>query len=634
MGQPLKFDGNSKFLESFASTAPPEMLLRELLQNSIEAHATKVFVEPLDLTEPNFKYCHNNYLPSVCTGLKMSVLDNGVGMNGPELQSNMLHLFRSGGHKKFVGDGGVNYGVGARAEAVAKNPYGMFIESWQNGKGYRVIVTKSPINGDYELMSNGRDDPSVVDQDIPIPQRLRDCFKGLPDTEMHGTRVTLMGVSGDHSTISGSSSIKYARKRYFRLPKNVEMRIMGADPTESEPAQIKLVISMHDSLCKESLRKPTKAVPSIPCVGSKTYACAFGDVIIHYMKRDDDILYNVADSVSSGVRTVWSGEIYESTRTVEIYRALGIVYKPLEWAIFIELPSHAFCTKMDRTAILHQGTMLPFDPFQELTDLVFADPPEDIKKHQDKLAQMETKSEDIKTWINNEFDKMHCLNRSMTTRIQAGEFVDEDEEGEMNGDGETSKGESDGSGGDGGGSGGDGKTKRKSSLHKSGVHSPGTKKNAFVIKDLIPDVAFVSFTAESVLVQENLVGRAGAVFQEHFGLAGKLLINTDFPVYRQLLKKLEFDYKNFGIIRAVCESELQKHWAMKLLLYIVGVKLTFENTGLVELMQPFLSDQNLSIQARSSSDSYNKAKISLDGKKNNAALRDKVTRELIKVASI
>ena len=48
-GIQLRFDGNAKFLEQTAANAPKSMLTRETLMNSMEAGATHVFVDQMDL---------------------------------------------------------------------------------------------------------------------------------------------------------------------------------------------------------------------------------------------------------------------------------------------------------------------------------------------------------------------------------------------------------------------------------------------------------------------------------------------------------------------------------------------------------------------------------------------------------
>ena len=128
-GIQLRFDGNAKFLETMAANAPKSMLLRETLQNSFEAHATHVFVDQMDL-DSDFVPCGPAFSPGVCTGRKMSILDNGHGMTGEQLQENMSNLFSSGAGKKFIGDGGVNFGVGLRAMGALHNPYGLIVESF------------------------------------------------------------------------------------------------------------------------------------------------------------------------------------------------------------------------------------------------------------------------------------------------------------------------------------------------------------------------------------------------------------------------------------------------------------------------------------------------------------------------
>ena len=603
-GIQLRFDGNAKFLEQTAANAPKSMLLRETLQNSFEANATHVFVDQMDLNS-DFVPCGLAFSPGVCSGRKMSILDNGHGMTGEQLQENMSNLFSSGKGKKFIADGGNNFGIGLRAMGAFHNPYGLIVESWIGGYGHRVIVRKNARTGQYELMPNGATDSSVLEEGIAIPEELSKLAKkqGRSDDLVSGTRVIFMGKSATEDTLFEAQVLKDIQKRFFRFLRT----------------DMQVLVKRTDDQGRRSIPSSLKLLQGGADYGTKMYECAFGKVVVHYAMRQDfeAHLYN---RIHPGVRTVWNNEIYAHTTALEMYRALGIVLDPKAWAIYFELPTDAFTSKMDRASIVHVKDQQPFDPYEELCELIRNDLPAAIKAHQEKLAATEDVMPKLDDWIKAEFAKLIGLNPTMTTHIAGAEEIDLADTGDMSCS--ESDEESTGSGkglihtGGGGSS-------ASNTDHKNTQCSVGKKKKAMSVADALPEVVWASFLETK---QESNEPSPAASYNHEHGPRGKLTINTDYQLYKTLLRKLSDDYRLYSVPESVLADTLKRYWSLNLCIYIATVKFTFHKIGFKQDFLHWVTDLALTIQGRGGSQAYNSAKISLDGKKNSWLAKEKITR--------
>ena len=605
-GIQLRFDGNAKFLETMAANAPKSMLTRETVVNALEADATHVFIDFVDFSS-DFVSCGPVFSPEVCSGRKMSILDNGHGMTGEQLQENMSSLFRSGTGKKFIGDGGINFGVGMRAMGAFHNPYGLIVESWVNGYGHRVIIRKNARTGQYELMPNGPSDSSVLEEGIAIPKRLLDLAKeqGRKPDLIHGTRLTFTGDNGVNVTYDNLKTAADIQKRFFQYSgRNCQVFVK-----EEASGSFRNILPAFDILKKSK------------SYGEKKYVCQFGSVNVHYAQKEEYINRpRQYARLANGIHVVWNGEIYSHTTSVDMYRALGIVLDPKVWSIFFELPTSAFTSKLDRASIVHAKDQQPFDPYEELCELIRNDLPTAIKEHQEKLAAAEDVMPKLDDWMKAEFAKLIGLNPTMTTHIAGAEEIDLADTGDMSCS--ESDEESTGSGKGlihtgGGGSG------ASNTDHKNTQCSVGKKKKAMSVADALPEVVWASFLETK---QESDEPSPAASYNHEHGLRGKLTINTDYQLYKTLLRKLSDDYRLYSVPESVLADTLKRYWSLNLCIYIATVKFTFYKIGFKGEFLHWVTDLALTIQGRGGSQAYNSAKISLDGKKNSWLAKEKITR--------
>ena len=59
----------------------------------------------------------------------------------PEQMEKLVSQLASSGDVKSEH---INYGVGAKISALSRNPAGLQYESWQNGKGFMVLIYYDP----------------------------------------------------------------------------------------------------------------------------------------------------------------------------------------------------------------------------------------------------------------------------------------------------------------------------------------------------------------------------------------------------------------------------------------------------------------------------------------------------------
>jgi len=215
--EPFGFDDEDAgwIVEMFSEPVTNEQFLREFTQNSIEAIQAA--------GGSGHIYWQNDPEEEARLGApKISIIDNGVGMTGEQMQ---MLLNRGGKTTKRRGLDG-NFGIGAKISSMTRNPVGVVYESWKDGKGSRMVVHRND-DGDYGLQRP--DGKSVVD--LKPEYRPMDRFgnKLIGD---HGTKVTLLGETEDQITMVAPDSVRHSvwwmsgnlNRRYFKISPDIEIR--------------------------------------------------------------------------------------------------------------------------------------------------------------------------------------------------------------------------------------------------------------------------------------------------------------------------------------------------------------------------------------------------------------------------
>src|SRR6267142_2620186 len=138
---PMEVQNMGFLLDRLGADCAPLQFIRELTVNAIEAIgrlSTPAGEIVWDFDKTTFE------LEGV---YKLCVMDNGIGMSGPEMLQYINRLSSSGQTQSVTG----NYGVGAKIAAATRNPLGVIYFSWKQDKGSMIHLWRNPETGEYGL---------------------------------------------------------------------------------------------------------------------------------------------------------------------------------------------------------------------------------------------------------------------------------------------------------------------------------------------------------------------------------------------------------------------------------------------------------------------------------------------------
>jgi len=189
---------------------------RELLTNSIEAHATRVHFD----VEWQAVKSHGVY--------RRMIVDNGDGMDGEELLQFFKDLGEGG---KPIGGVHDNFGVGAKIALLPWNPEGVVIISYKSGTPSMIWMELDEDTGEYEIKEFDVDDALrcvINPEEIAWPDNDVNWAALRPEwVADHGTLVVLLGSRDHPDTFIGNPEAdeahmkglaKYLNTRFWTLP--------------------------------------------------------------------------------------------------------------------------------------------------------------------------------------------------------------------------------------------------------------------------------------------------------------------------------------------------------------------------------------------------------------------------------
>lgn len=224
-GLKLGLDRNSHIIDKLAAEVDVYALLRELVQNSIEAGATKILIHP--------EWCHARQTKAEGHRIDpLVVSDNGCSMTPEEARALFGAVGSSG--KGISSDG--NYGTGAKFLTLPFNKKGMDVLFYRDNVAHLLrlglmsdgnygILTFTDKWGqdlDTDVLGVLNEDDMLVAEGIP---------KGLADEyrRPQGTVVILYGnTDGDTYCLGGNhplAMLRYLQRRYYTLPPGVQVQV-------------------------------------------------------------------------------------------------------------------------------------------------------------------------------------------------------------------------------------------------------------------------------------------------------------------------------------------------------------------------------------------------------------------------
>lgn len=213
---PMSVSNMGFMLERLGRDCSPLQFLRELTQNGLEA------ISRLEHPVGQIVWDVDWNLHALEGVLKLSIVDTGAGMTGPEMVE-YINKLSSSIHTQSHD---ANFGIGAKIAAAPLNPEGLIYLSWKDGIGYMIRLWKDPISGEYGLVKFERRDGTFDHwtwvEDSVRPEEIGD----------HGTKVILLGRASEDRTIEAPKDARarsrwiarYLNTRYFEFPEGISVR--------------------------------------------------------------------------------------------------------------------------------------------------------------------------------------------------------------------------------------------------------------------------------------------------------------------------------------------------------------------------------------------------------------------------
>jgi len=215
----LKVDDEAFLVASLIDRCPKAMMLRELVQNAIEA----VTQAPSDQRRIVIDTVE------VEGGKKLRIRNNGPGLDRQNLYR-MCDLAASIGKIKGLDK---NFGMGAKVASLPSNNHGVRYRSCSRGEVYEVTIGKR--GGVYGRIVRPPADGTGMAADIANVTEVAKA-EGY-DLSLDWTEVTLLGMRPSQNTAQdpydGDPTVspqwlpETLYNRYFRIPEGVEIRIAG-----------------------------------------------------------------------------------------------------------------------------------------------------------------------------------------------------------------------------------------------------------------------------------------------------------------------------------------------------------------------------------------------------------------------
>jgi hypothetical protein len=531
--RPLTVANTGFLLDRMGEDCHPLQFLRELTQNSIESILRTAEKQGEIIWDVDWK------LLSDSGYYKLSITDNGDGMTGEEMVKYINQLSSSVSEQSFIG----NYGVGAKISAATRNHAGLAYLSWKYGKGAMIQLWRDPETGQYGLRQfdiGGAFTHCGEVDDEAKPEIIND----------HGTRVVLLGMSGESNTMdapSGSSSpsrwvAKYLNGRYFKFPEGitVKSREGWTLPRENRDSNIlRTVTGQEHYLKKHSIASDTLQLK--------------GAVAHWWILRNDKAIGQLSGSYESAghVAALYRDELYElQTNRAGMARLqqFGVILGYKRVVIYVEPLADEFTrltTNTARTALSINNEPPPWAEWtaefrekmpSELSDLV-------------KEFAADTSAEDYSKSIRERLQHLLDLYRVSRYRPSPNGSLMIDMDALTRG-GKSRSGDYTprASSGTGGGKGGAAGGAYSAYLKKDGV--PGED----VQPDIFPEVIWVS-VKDGSREPPDLEDRAAKFLLDQ----NQLIINGDFRVFTDMISKWKRELGEDAPVNEIVTKAV-RHW--------------------------------------------------------------------------
>jgi len=363
----MKTRSTKSAVEILGNQCAPFQYIRELTQNSIEA------IEQSGKNGQIIWTYDRQYMKE--HGIrKLSIIDNGVGMNGEELRELMNHMFSSGKEQGLT----ENFGIGAKVAGLTYSPKGMVYQVWKKGNGYLGILMKHPENGQYGLLQHESEEGDVSPY-IEIESENKPQFKRCTIDD-HGTQVTLLGSETEQDTYlpsgDGNWLAKYLNTRYLTVPENVELAV-SCNVHKDKPPQIRMIKGMKYFNDKFSTHSGI-----LPINGAN----------VHWWVLKDKKHANPEYTSTSHTASVFQDELYDfegnNTQNMTRLHRFGIIQLVKKVVIYVE-PTNQYVTADPSRSFVTLGSAKKI-PWDEWGDEFTANMPDELRSLEEDASEKAT----------------------------------------------------------------------------------------------------------------------------------------------------------------------------------------------------------------------------------------------------
>ena len=374
--QPMTVGKMGFLVDKLHQDCAPLQFIRELTKNSLDGIARNEDQAGTVLWDVDWNY------HSLTNGeaFKLSIVDTGIGMTGPEMVQYLNKLSSSVHAQSKTG----NFGVGAKIAAAPLNPAGMVYTSWKDGVGSQIILERDA-NGEYGLHRFGSEFwQRVSDEALPVDKQ------GNPTINGHGTVVTLIGHDRLSSTMDLPKGVRaptpsmwitrYLNGRFFEFPENVAVKVR--EGYQLEQSYMRSVTGMGPWLSRVS-GSSGKVV--LPVSGATVHWWLLSPVAAD--GREVDL--NDPKWISGGhMAALYQNELYEvvyQNAGIARLQSFGIVFGPQRVVLYVEPGTgHAeIAANTPRTALIVDGDALDWSAFAAEFRSVM---PQELREYQEEMG--------------------------------------------------------------------------------------------------------------------------------------------------------------------------------------------------------------------------------------------------------
>ena len=526
-------------LERLAQDCGPLQYVRELTQNAIDS----IMALNGQHGEIRWDVDWTRYDLEPKEGFKLAIIDNGIGMTGPEMVNYINQLSCSMHEQSKHG----NFGMGAKIAAAPRNQLGLVYVSWKDGHGSMIQLWNDPDNGVYGLRRHRNGEFWLpISNDIK-PELIKD----------HGTMVVLLGNKPGSHTIEAPDApipsrwiLRYLNTRYFRFPHvlTVKARENWDKPRDNKHNMLRRVVGQEAFLKSNSMDSGTMALKQATA---------------HWWILKDKVDDSGAHFAGGHVGALFNNELYEMTLGrpgVARLQSFGVIFGYARVVIYIEPlqdTEGSLTANTARTQLLIDGQPLPWSDWAAEFRENMPDP---ITRLMDKLAAGASSSENAQS-IRDRLKQIRELFRFSRYRPATdGKFAIEDDD--ENAGGKTDAGKRNG-----------GRSRGSNSKGRGNGHV-GDIYALFAETGDTPAEEVGGFADPRVIWVSAVNGSRGKEFLEdraaqYVPYKNEILANADFRVFTDMIARWKRFYP-LASAGPVVESTVKEWFEQQLIEAVLG----------------------------------------------------------------